>query len=1182
MVRVRPPFPNCQIPIMSDHDPVNATASLPGDGAVDTARAYREELFGHFVVHNGFVDQETVARVTRHRNANTTKSLAEILVESGAIRDQTRAAVEMLVDAHITEHGHDPPKSLSLLRDAPTVSVVQGSQESTLAYNPVATSSVPSSCHFGDYELLEPIAKGGMGIVYKARQVKLNRLVALKMILTGGFSDEEQVKRFYAEAEAAAKLDHPGIVPVYEVGQASGQHFYSMAFVQGKSLNDLVKTDGPLQPRLAAQLLKVAAEAVQYAHERGIVHRDIKPHNILLDEKQQPRVTDFGLAKRVEAQSELTATGQVMGTPSYMPPEQARGTTEQVGPVSDVYSLGATLYFLLTARPPFQTTLPAETLRQVIDNEPIALRRLDPAIPRDLETICLKCLRKEIDKRYPTAAALAVDLGNWLENKPIIARRVSRTEKAWLWCKRRPAIAGLLAALVVVIVAGSLVFYERQNAMYAAGLVDSLVKSDVEQVPGLLREVRLYHRWTDPLLRQRFATARDGSVEQLFLRLALLPMDASHVPNLQEELLVRETRYLGIIRDGLQPHQSQFIEMLWDTFRSEQKSGDRRLRAGLALATYAADAGPWTPEDYSFLAEQLVAANSEHQPRLREYLRPLQDRLLLELERIFANETASESRQMSAANAIADYAAKDTVRLARWLIMATREQYAVLYPLVSSAKDPAATGLLAQLVRETPAEDLSQADRVSLGQRRAGAAITLLRQGEREQILDVLRVGSDPESLSQFVARCRARGVTALELVECLDRVDVYRRSLSGAARKLEDRVVFGLVLALGDYPLEEIAAATRQPLIDRLVVWYGQDPSSGIHGAAGWLLRRWGFEEAVTMIDQTPVPYDPTGEREWYTLEVKTTSDGGLLGSLFGPTEQSLYFTFIVFPAGEYAIGSPELEEYHQPDERLHQVTLTHPISVCDRELTWMQWNAMEGQNRRDAYETQFKHKLSDADPVFGVRWYESVGYCRWLSSQFGLDESAQCYDDPSILPKNTEGDPLFEQIFLDRPGFRLLMESEWEVVCRGDMITAYSFGNDVQLLDHYGWSQENSNQWLHGVGELRPSARGLFDVHGNLMEWCHDWYLDYKDNTNTDPTGAESGSDRVGRGGSWDLPAERCRAAQRAGVVPSWRIKYLGFRLVRVPSSRVDAEHPIGGANGAESVSPEGASVEQRPDAP
>ncbi len=228
---------------------------------------------------------------------------------------------------------------------------------------------------FGDYELLNEIARGGMGVVYKARQRKLNRVVALKMILAGQLAGPQDVQRFYSEAEAAAQLDHPGIVPIYEIGQHQGQHFFSMAYVPGASLAGKVK-EGPLPQHEAAEVVRKIAQAVQYAHERGIIHRDLKPHNVLLDEQGEPKVTDFGLAKQVKGDSGLTATGAIMGTPSYMPPEQAAGKRE-VGPAADVYALGAILYHLLTGRPPFQAVNQLDIVLQVLEREPIPPRRAD-------------------------------------------------------------------------------------------------------------------------------------------------------------------------------------------------------------------------------------------------------------------------------------------------------------------------------------------------------------------------------------------------------------------------------------------------------------------------------------------------------------------------------------------------------------------------------------------------------------------------------------------------------------------------------------------------------------------------------------------------------------------------------------------------------------------------------------
>ena len=255
---------------------------------------------------------------------------------------------------------------------------------------------------FGDYELLEEIARGGMGVVYRARQKSLNRTVALKMMLSGQFAQPEFVQRFRAEAEAIAQLQHPNIVAIHEVGEHAGQPFFSMDFVGGRTLAEIVH-EGPLPVKRAATYLKVIAEAVHYAHQHGILHRDLKPSNVLIDSSDQPRITDFGLAKRLTADSELTLTGQVLGSPNYLSPEQAAGRQAAVGPASDVYALGAMLYHLVSGRPPFQADALTTLLRQVMETEPVALRLLNASIPRDLETICLKCLEKEPSRRYASA-----------------------------------------------------------------------------------------------------------------------------------------------------------------------------------------------------------------------------------------------------------------------------------------------------------------------------------------------------------------------------------------------------------------------------------------------------------------------------------------------------------------------------------------------------------------------------------------------------------------------------------------------------------------------------------------------------------------------------------------------------------------------------------------------------------
>lgn len=294
-----------------------------------------------------------------------------------------------------------------------------------------------------------------MGVVYKARQINLNRIVALKMILAGQLASEDDVKRFYTEAEAAANLDHPGIVPIYEVGQYQGQHYFSMGFIDGESLAARVAS-GPLPPKEAAGLLLHIAEAIQYAHDHDLIHRDLKPANILLDKNGQPRVTDFGLAKQMKSDSNLTGTGQILGTPSYMAPEQAGGKVNEVGPLADVYALGAILYCLMTGRPPFQAANPLDTLMQVLDKEPIPPRQLNPTLPMDLETICLKCLNKEPLQRYASAQHLVDELARFLDGRPIVARPTNWFERAKKWAKRHPAVTSLSTAVAASVLIGLL------------------------------------------------------------------------------------------------------------------------------------------------------------------------------------------------------------------------------------------------------------------------------------------------------------------------------------------------------------------------------------------------------------------------------------------------------------------------------------------------------------------------------------------------------------------------------------------------------------------------------------------------------------------------------------------------------------------------------------------------------
>ncbi len=427
--------------------------------------------------------------------------------------------------------------------------------------------------YFGDYEILEEIGRGGMGVVYKARQLSLDRIVAVKMIRSAELASPKEVERFRAEAEAGASLQHPHIVAIYEIGEHEDRHYFSMNCIEGNSLAEMTR-EHPLPSRKAAEYMNVIAGAVEYAHEQGTLHRDLKPSNVLIDEYDRPQVTDFGLAKRTDADSSLTATGQVLGTPSYMAPEQASGKCAQAGPASDVYSLGAMLYELLTGRPPFQAESAIETLKLVVEVNPVPPKRLNPAIPKDLETICLKCLAKDPQQRYHSAQLLAEDLGLFLDDEPIRARRVAHVERMLrrFWKQRRAAALALAAAVVGILltVMGLMswnVYQQRQLGRLMLTTPDMPLTVEVVGEHG---KNRTHHaRFTAPTIEPielpagdyRLQVSGDGPCTDTYRVLVERDVEHTYEVSLRDRLLWDPAGWLPQRDPGTPSHYSQVLNV---------------------------------------------------------------------------------------------------------------------------------------------------------------------------------------------------------------------------------------------------------------------------------------------------------------------------------------------------------------------------------------------------------------------------------------------------------------------------------------------------------------------------------------------------------------------------------------------------------------------------------------------
>ena len=444
-------------------------------------------LFGLIALNNNLVAPAVIPAALRAGALEPKRTLAELLVSQGALTPVQCDLVETLSGEYIERGGGDALKGLATLIANPSarerldqlgdVGLPKSlthvfSLTTTLPHEPdprlddpnhpllPATKTVSNSWpRVAGYQILEVLGSGGMGIVYKAHHERLDRFVALKMIRAGDGARPQDLARFESEAKAVAAIDHNNIIKIFDIGEQDGLPYFSLEYLSGGSLSQRI--GGKPQPfDQGARIVETLARAIHVAHEHKVIHRDLKPANVLIAADGTLKITDFGLVKRLESDSKQTRSGSILGTPSYMAPEQARGESQAVGPAADQYALGAILYDLLTGRPPFQGTSVLDTLEMVRSKEPVAPSQLQPKTPRDLETICLKCLEKEVARRYPDALALAEDLRRFQAGEPILARPVSAAERLWRWCKRNRRVAWLSAGLalsLLIVTIGSVV-----------------------------------------------------------------------------------------------------------------------------------------------------------------------------------------------------------------------------------------------------------------------------------------------------------------------------------------------------------------------------------------------------------------------------------------------------------------------------------------------------------------------------------------------------------------------------------------------------------------------------------------------------------------------------------------------------------------------------------------------------
>jgi serine/threonine protein kinase/formylglycine-generating enzyme required for sulfatase activity len=1039
---------------------------------------------------------------------------------------------------------------------------------------PVPVDPQPAEAGPVRFRTLRRLAGGGLGEVFVAHDEELNREVALKEIRPSRAHDPDSRQRFVIEAEITGGLEHPGVVPVYSMGQhADGRPYYVMRLIKGDSLQQAIQrfhqaSDGlesgerPMELRQLLGRFVAVCNTVAFAHNRGVLHRDLKPDNILLGPYGETLVVDWGLAKATGEPDKAMASeeeallplsgdsapptkmGQVLGTPGYMPPEQAEGRLHELGPASDVYSLGATLYCLLTGRPPFQEKDLLAVLQKVRQGDFPPPRRINRSIAPGLEAICLKALALRPADRYPSARALADDVEHWLADRPVTAYPDPLITRLSRWARRHRVLVTQAAALLVTVVVGlvistALIIRSRQAAINALlnehqaqlerdrAEVGALLHANPHAVPGLLASIKHFRTDVLPELREAWNEPEGPENRNRLIRvgLALLRVEPHTVMARLFDWMMQteDPQEFLLLRHYLRPYHEEFHDALWELADDTEEAGRKRFRALVALVDFEGLSPRW--ETYrGLVADQLLSVDLQQLGTWSEALHQASTALIEPLIRAF--RIGPVDRRRLAATLLANYAADQPDVLVDLLIDADERQYAILYPRLETRKGEAIAALRQVLARGMPPDDQVSARQV-LARRQAQAAVALLQLGDAESVWPLLRHSPDPTRRT-YLINLLAQRESNPELI--IARLGV---ETDVSARR-------ALLLSLGGFD-DLVCPPERKRLEPQLLRWFREDPDPGIHSAVDWLVRRWWGEEKLAALGPS-LAGPPQGTRRWYI------------------NGQGQTFALVTDPKA-FRMGSPPYEPGRVAAKEFpHAMRIPRTVALATREVTVAQFRRF----RKD-HAIATEYSPGPEGPVINVSWYDAAAYCNWLSEQEGIPRNQWCY------PEKIEPGMKLPADYLQRTGYRLPTEAEWEYACRAGATTSRCYGESDELLTEYAWYIKNTgDDGTQPVGQLKPNDWGLFDVHGNAAEWCQTRWL--PDNQEADEVSGEDVEDpdlrvvdtqvRGYRGGGFFYRASNVRSAYRIANHPSYNNYHLGLRPARTvpvppadPPKRPDA---------------------------
>ncbi|WP_439630322.1 protein kinase domain-containing protein [Gemmata sp.] len=1104
----------------------------------------------------------------------------------------------------------DPHETLGTIPDTlgadPSGTLAQSPDEASQAAAASREPVAPALPTIPGYEIERELGRGAMGVVYQARQALLNRPVAVKMLLDGHYAESLAQVRFFMEAEVVGQIQHPNVVRVYEFGQHEGRPYFVLEYVAGGNLGEKLEAGGRFAPRAAAEMVAKLADGVAAAHAKGIVHRDLKPANVMLDECGEPKVTDFGLAK--VGNSGMTVSGAIMGTPSYMSPEQAAGRTRDIGTAADVYALGAILYELLTGRPAFRADSVMGTIQQVLTRDPARPATLVPSVPRDLETVCLKCLEKDPKRRYGTADALAQDLRAYLDGRPITARPVGNLERVAKWTRRNPGRAAAAASLALVALAAAagglhvqrrLARQElaaearrlgdlgeaaeaarlRDRELRAELLVQAVTTAETVEMPHLLRALEPVRELVRTRLAQlagRPITTKPG----LHGRMAVLAEEPGRAGELAAHLPHCEPDELLTIRHVLTPHAAAVAPALWAVLSDERATPGQRVRAACALAG-------WDPADARWprVAERLGGAVTRAAPnefvvwvRALEPVRahlvpPLLRRypgalLRIESGQLPVSDLVPEAAALDlTANLLAQYTTDRPADLAELAVTLGPRHYQLFADSIAGKNRAALVPILkAELHKSALPSWAMNEDAVSAVAALAGAA-PVAALADPDQLIDalarrqanaaaVLFTLGEVESVWPLLSpRGDADPTVQSYLIRRLGTIGADPAVLvRRLASEPDPRARRACLIALGDFPPERVPPAERDALVARLLEQYRDAPDPGLHSAIDWLLRRkWGRAGAVEAIDR-----DLTGEARTRAAAAGThpalpaVAGAGLAWAATRPLGAGKDWfvngqgqTYaVVRGPAAFTMGSPATE----PGRFTGYTDETpHPKRI-PRSFAVSTREVTNAEFLRFRPDRIWMSRFSaDPDgPAIGMTWYSAAAYCNWLSEREGIPSDQWCYE-PN--PKGGYGEGMTVRAdHLGLAGYRLPTEAEWELACRAGSVTARFYGRGEELLSRYAWGPGNADSRAGAGGLLRPNALGLFDTMGNAEEWLEDLGRDEPPQRIDDTDGPQSAvreeHNRVTRGGSILSIPIFMRSANRDFHRPGNRDYVLGFR--------------------------------------